>query len=93
MCDQELASDQVNVRLDAAEAVIESVEQGPGVEIVVVSMGSSKRAGRGGIGFSRRSAKTSRRQQEDRKSRGCCRSESRVRKPAGDHAKRPYSPA
>ena len=43
--DQELAVDEVDVRLDAAEAVVQGVEEGTGVLVVVVGVGAPQRAG------------------------------------------------
>ncbi len=42
--DQQLSADEVDVRLDAAEAVVEGVEQRAGVLVVVVRVGAPQRA-------------------------------------------------
>ena len=41
--DEELVADQVDVGLDAAEAVVEGVEEGSGVLVVVVGVGAPQR--------------------------------------------------
>lgn len=44
MGDEELVADEEDVRLDAAEAVVEGVEEGAGVLVVVVRVGPPQRA-------------------------------------------------
>ena len=54
VADQEFAVGKVNVGFDAAEAVVQSIEERAGVFVIVVSVGLEKRGGIGVVGSKER---------------------------------------